>query len=64
MIKTLFEKYEIILNQQKQTVQQQIGEQQSYHQSVGDSFINIEASSNNHGNEVFVSFERTDISTN
>ena len=28
---------------------------------VGDSFIHIETSSNNHGNNVFVSLERTDI---
>ena len=28
---------------------------------IGDSFTNIETSSNNHGNNVFVSFERTDI---
>ena len=28
---------------------------------IGDSFMYIETSSNNHGNNVFVSFERTDI---
>ena len=28
---------------------------------IGDSFINVETGSNNHGNNVFVSFERTDI---
>ena len=28
---------------------------------IGDSFLYIETSSNNHGNNVFVSFERTDI---
>ena len=28
---------------------------------IGDSFMYIETSSNNHGNNVFVSFERTDF---
>ena len=28
---------------------------------IGNSFMNINTSSNNHGNNVFVSFERTDI---
>ena len=29
--------------------------------TIGDSFMYIETSSNNHGNNVFISFERTDI---
>ena len=28
---------------------------------IGNSFMYIETSTNNHGNKVFVSFERTDI---
>ena len=28
---------------------------------IGNSFMYIETSSNNHGNNVFVSFERTDL---
>ena len=31
---------------------------------IGNSFMHIETSSNNHGNKVFVSFERTDIIQN
>ena len=36
----------------------------SYHTSphpIGNAFMNIETSSNNHGNNVFCSWERTDI---
>ena len=52
-------KYQISLNQQKQTLQQVTVEQQAY-PPIGDSFMYIETSSNKNGDNVFCSFKRTD----
>ena len=57
----MVETYKTLKDQQKQTLQLVIQERSSYSPPIGNSFMYIETSSNNHGKNVFVSFERTDI---
>ena len=59
MIKIIKIKYKILLSQQKNSPTGDSGATSS--PPIGNSFMHIGTSSSNHGQNVFVSFERTDI---